>query len=490
MEYYKLTIKEISGLLQKKEVTSLELTRFFLDRIEKIDNRLQACISVFREEAEKRAIKADERIAKGEKGFLLGIPYLCKDNILTKNLKTTAASKMLENYIAPYNATVIEKLNEAGAVLLGKTNLDEFAHGASTENSAFFVSKNPWDQNRVPGGSSGGSAAAVSAGLCVFALGSDTGGSIRQPSSFCGVSGLKPSYSRVSRYGLMSMTSSTDVIGPITKSAEDAALVMNIIVGFDKNDLTSCPLEVEDYTLELSRKIRGKKMGVVWEYIDSLDKVIADKTREAIDVFKSLGVEIVSISLPYDKYAVPVYYIITPSEISSNLARLDGIRYGFSCDLKAKGGSSENLNDIYLKNRGQSFGQEVKRRIVLGTYALSSGYFDAYYKKAIAVREKIKQDFKNIFKKVDFILTPTSPHVAFKIGEKVNDPLKMYLEDIFVTGPSLAGLPAISIPAGFVEKMPIGIQLFANKFEESLILNLASEFQSETKYHQEFPVLD
>ncbi len=490
MEYYKLTIKEISGLLQKKEVTSLELTRFFLDRIEKIDNRLQTCISVFREEAEKWAIKADERIAKGEKGFLLGIPYLCKDNILTKNLKTTAASKMLENYIAPYNATVIEKLNEAGAVLLGKTNLDEFAHGASTENSAFFVSKNPWDQNRVPGGSSGGSAAAVSAGLCVFALGSDTGGSIRQPSSFCGVSGLKPSYSRVSRYGLMSMTSSTDVIGPITKSAEDAALVMNIIVGFDKNDLTSCPLEVEDYTLELSRKIRGKKMGVVWEYIDSLDKVIADKTREAIDVFKSLGVEIISISLPYDKYAVPVYYIITPSEISSNLARLDGIRYGFSCDLKAKGGSSENLNDIYLKNRGQSFGQEVKRRIVLGTYALSSGYFDAYYKKAIAVREKIKQDFENIFKEVDFILTPTSPHVAFKIGEKVNDPLKMYLEDIFVTGPSLAGLPAISIPAGFVEKMPIGIQLFANKFEESLILNLASEFQSETKHHQEFPALD
>ena len=487
MEYNKLTISELHNLLQTGKLSSLELTEFFLARIEKIDSSLKSCISVFREEAREQAKKADERISRGEKNKLLGIPYLCKDNILTKGLKTTAASKMLENYIAPYNATVIERLNNEGAVLLGKTNLDEFAHGASTENSAFFVTRNPWDLERVPGGSSGGSAAAVAAGLCVFSLGSDTGGSIRQPASFCGVNGLKPSYSRVSRYGLISMTSSTDVIGPITKNVEDSALVMNVISGFDQNDLSSCSLEVDDYFKNLNKDLTGFKLGVEYNFIDSLDSEMSNQIKKSLNIFESLGVEIVPISLPCNKYAGSAYYIITPAEISSNLARLDGIRYGFSSDLKSKGESVDNLNDIYLKNRGQSFGEEVKRRIILGTYTLSSGYFDAYYKKAMAVKEKIKQEFENVFKTVDAVLTPSSPHIAFKVGDQVNDPLKMYLEDIFVTGPSLAGLPAISIPAGFVNDLPIGIQLFSKKFNENVVLNLANQFQKKTDYHQKNP---
>ncbi|PKM91799.1 Asp-tRNA(Asn)/Glu-tRNA(Gln) amidotransferase GatCAB subunit A [Candidatus Falkowbacteria bacterium HGW-Falkowbacteria-1] len=487
MDFHKFTIKELSRILQKKEISSLDLCNFFLDRIRNIDSKLKTCISVFEEEAKKQAILADKMIANGEKGELIGIPYLVKDNMLVKGFKTTAASKMLENYIAPYDATVIKRLKDSGAVLLGKTNMDEFAHGASTENSAFFVTKNPWDLERVPGGSSGGSASAVSAGLCVFALGSDTGGSIRQPASFCGVSGLKPSYSRVSRFGLISMTSSTDVIGPIAKSVEDVAMVMKVISGFDENDLSSANLDVEDYLKNINKSIKGLKIGVVKEFVDSLDEKFKEVINQAILTFENLGAKIKFISLPYNKYAGPVYYIITPSEISSNLARLDGIRYGFSADYKSKGSSAENLNELYLNNRGQSFGPEVKRRIMLGTYTLSSGYFDAYYKKAMAVREKIEQEFNDVFSEVDVILTPTSPHVAFKIGEKINDPVKMYLEDIFVTGPSLSGLPAISIPAGFVDNLPLGIQIFANKFKEDLVLNLANNFQSKTDFHKKSP---
>lgn len=484
MDFHKFTIKELSELLQKKEISSLDLCNFFLDRIESLDNKLKTCISVFKEEARSQAIVADKMIAEGRKGELIGIPYLVKDNIMTKGLKTTAASKMLENYIAPYNATVINKLNEAGAVLLGKTNMDEFAQGASTENSAFFVSKNPWDLERVPGGSSGGSAAAVSAGLCVFALGSDTGGSIRQPASFCGVSGLKPSYSRVSRYGLISMSSSTDVIGPLAKSAEDIALVMRIISGFDENDLSSADLGVEDYIENINKGIKGLKIGVVSDFIESLDKNYRKIVNQAISTFKDLGAEIKDISLPHNKYAGPVYHVITSSEISSNLARLDGIRYGFSDDHKPKGSSVENLNELYLNNRGQSFGPEVKRRVMLGTCLLSSGYFDDYYKKAMSVKQDIKKEFNEIFSEIDIILTPTSPGSAFKIGEKVSDPVKMYLEDLFVAGPSLSGLPAISVPAGFVNNLPFGIQIFANKFKEDLVLNVANSFQLKTDFHK------
>ncbi len=483
-----MTIKEIHALLQSKKITSLELTDFFLDRIKKLDPKLMSCISVFEVEARQFAKQADIRISQGEKSYLLGIPYLLKDNILVKGLKTTAASKMLENYIAPYDATVVGKLKEVGAVLLGKTNLDEFAHGASTENSAFFTTKNPWDLERVPGGSSGGSATAVSAGLCVFALGSDTGGSIRQPASFCGVSGLKPSYGRVSRYGLMAMTSSTDVIGPLTKSVEDSAIVLQTISGQDKFDLTTSRQEAPDYLKNIDKKIKGLKIGVVKEFLnESLAEDVKKGVLEAISKFKKMGAEVVDISLPTNEYSVPAYYIITPSEVSSNLARLDGIRYGHSLKFNPKGKSVENLNEIYLRNRGEGFGSEAKRRIMLGTYALSSGYFDAYYKKALAVRNKIKQEFKQAFNNVDIILTPTSPHIAFKIGEQANDPLKMYLEDVFLCGPSLAGLPAISIPVGTSKGLPFGLQLISNKFKEDLLLNCSNVFQKETNWHKNFP---
>ena len=488
MNLRNITIKEARKLLDNGELTSLELTDFFLQRISDLDKNLKTCISVFFDSAREDAKEADKRIAQGEKGDLLGIPYLLKDIILTKGKKTTAASKMLENYIAPYDATVVKKLNQAGAVLLGKTNLDEFAHGASTENSAFFVTKNPWDITRVPGGSSGGSSAAVAADLCMFALGSDTGGSIRQPASFCGITGLKPSYGRVSRFGLMAMTSSTDVIGPLTKNIEDAAIVLKVIAGEDKFDLTSSQNIVEDYLKNIDKPIKGLKIGVVREFLSAeLEEGVHSGILEAIEVFKKLGAEIIDISLPYNKYSIPVYYIITPSELSANLARLDGIRYGYSLKFNPKGQSVENINEIYAKNRGESFGPEAKRRIMLGTYVLSSGYYDAYYKKAMAVKEKIKQEFKNVFNQVDLIITPTSPHTAFKIGQQVNDPLKMYLEDIFVTGPSLVGLPAISIPAGFSKGLPFGLQIIANKFEENKIFQAGFNYQKETDWHKKFP---
>ncbi len=488
MNLSNITIKEARKLLDNGKLTSLELTDFFLQRISDLDENLKTCISVFFDSAREDAKEADKRIAQGEKGDLLGIPYLLKDIILTKGKKTTAASKMLENYIAPYDATVVKKLNQAGAVLLGKTNLDEFAHGASTENSAFFITKNPWDITRVPGGSSGGSSAAVAADLCMFALGSDTGGSIRQPASFCGVTGLKPSYGRVSRFGLMAMTSSTDVIGPLTKNIEDAAIVLKVIAGEDKFDLTSSQNIVEDYLKNIDKPIKGLKIGVVREFLSAeLEEGVHSGILEAIEVFKKLGAEIIDISLPYNKYSIPVYYIITPSELSANLARLDGIRYGYSLKFNPKGQSVENINEIYAKNRGESFGPEAKRRIMLGTYVLSSGYYDAYYKKAMAVKEKIKQEFKNVFNQVDLIITPTSPHTAFKIGQQVNDPLKMYLEDIFVTGPSLVGLPAISIPAGFSKGLPFGLQIIANKFEENKIFQAGFNYQKETDWHKKFP---
>ncbi len=489
MEYHKISIKDLSDLLQKRELSSLDLCNYFLDRIKRIDPKIKTCISVFEDEARKQAVLADERILAGDKSLLLGIPYLAKDNILCQGFKTTAASKMLENYIAPYDATVIKRLKESGAVLLGKANMDEFAHGSSTETSSFFISKNPWDVERVPGGSSGGSVAAVSAGLCVFALGSDTGGSIRQPASFCGVSGLKPSYSSVSRYGLMAMTSSTDVIGPIAKSAKDLSLIMNVIAGFDENDLSSFKQSI-DYCQNIDNSLKGIKIGIVPEFIDSLEDSLAKIVKESISVFESLGAQIKNISLKYNKYAGPAYYIITPSEVSSNFARLDGIRYGFSFDYKAKGSNSENLNEIYLKNRGEAFGPEVKRRIMLGTYALSSGYYDAYYKKAIAVKNLIKKEFDGVFEEVDAILIPTSPDVAFKIGEQIDDPVKMYLEDIFTIGPSLAGLPGLSIPAGFSKDLPFGIQIISKKFRDDIVLNLANQFQSKTEFHQKFPNLN
>ncbi len=479
-----LTIKEARRRLDKGEITAVNLTRACLARIREADKEIHACLLVDEEGALAAAKNADQRLKTGERGDLLGIPYLCKDNIMTKGLKTTAASRILENYLAPYDATAVKRLRDAGAVLLGKTNLDEFAHGASTENSAFGPTKNPLDLSRVPGGSSGGSAAAVAADMCLFALGSDTGGSIRQPASFCGLVGLKPTYGRVSRFGLLSMTSSTDVIGSLAKNVYDAALVLKNIAGRDDLDATSAPEATEHYEKAVSESVRGLKIGLPEEYFSkSLNPAVKEKVVAAAEKLKAAGAKIISVSLPYTKYGIPVYYLITPSEISSNLARFDGIGWG-RAEKEAK-----DLAEFYRLNRGRGFGPEVKRRVLLGTYALSAGYYDAYYKKAQAVRTLIAADFSRVFKKVGLLLTPTSPHPAFKLGEQINDPLTMYLEDIFVTGASLAGLPAISVPAGTVtvndngappvgklksgRDMPVGVQLIAPRLGEGRLLAAA-----------------
>jgi aspartyl-tRNA(Asn)/glutamyl-tRNA(Gln) amidotransferase subunit A len=399
MNLNKLTIKEAQVKMEAGEISSVDLSKACLSRIKEIDGDLKACLSVCEKDALEEARDADTRRSKGETGELLGIPYLAKDNILTKRIKTTAASKVLENYTAPFDATIIKKLKKAGAVLLGKTNLDEFAHGASTENSAFGTTHNPWDLSRVPGGSSGGSAAAVASDMCIFALGTDTGGSIRHPASFCGVTGLKPSYGRSSRFGLIAMTSSTDVPGPITKTTEDASLVLAVIAGQDKNDFTTVDKKIDNYNEYLQHDLKGKKIGVASEIVDQLRggaKKIFDKTLEK---FKDLGAEIIDVHLPHAKYGVGVYYIITPSEVSSNLGRFDGIRYGFSDD------EAKNLVEGYKKSRGKSFGPEAKRRIMLGTYALSAGYFDAYYLQAQKVRTIIKKELDNMLKSVDILNT-------------------------------------------------------------------------------------
>ncbi|MFA5000472.1 MAG: Asp-tRNA(Asn)/Glu-tRNA(Gln) amidotransferase subunit GatA [Patescibacteria group bacterium] len=513
MSLNKLTIKEARGKLDSGEITALDLTRACLARIKEVDGEIHACLSICEKEALVAAEEADKRLKAGETGDLLGIPYLCKDNIMTKGLKTTAASKILENYVAPYDATVIEKLKEAGSVLLGKTNLDEFAHGASTENSAYGPTKNPRDLSRVPGGSSGGSAAAVAADMCIFAIGSDTGGSIRYPASFCGVIGLKPSYGRVSRFGLLSMTSSTDVIGPLAKTAYDAALVLKHIAGADERDATSAPEAAGHYEKEMFRnagldevmadyvepekdnageqdglRLKGLKVGLPKEYfLKELKPEVAAQIKKAGEKLVAAGAELVEISLPYTKYVVPTYYIITPAEISSNLARFDGIGWGLSAP------EASGLQEFYQANRGIGFGPEAKRRIMLGTYALSAGYYDAYYKKAQAVRALIAEDFSRAFEKVDLILTPTAPHPAFKLGQQVDDPLAMYLEDIFVAGASLAGLPAVSVPAGEVAvadggkdidgkpaaAMPVGAQIIGPRLKEGLVLRAAGVLERE-----------
>lgn len=473
MSLNELTIQQARAKLDDQEISAVELTQACLVQIKKMDKDIHACLLVCTEEALAAAAEADKRIKAGEKGSLLGIPYLCKDNIMTKGLRTTAASKILENYTAPYDATVIKRLKAVGAVLLGKTNLDEFAHGASTENSAYGPTKNPLDLTRVPGGSSGGSAAAVAANMCLFALGSDTGGSIRQPAAFCGVVGLKPSYGRVSRFGLLSMTSSTDVIGPLTKTAYDAALVLEVIAGDDERDATATPEAIEHYSTLVGVGVKGLKIGLPKEYfLAGLNSEVKEKIMVAAKKLEAAGAKIVEVSLPYTKYGIPVYYIITPSEISSNLARFDGIGWGLAKD------EAKNLQEFYKQNRGEGFGPEVKRRILLGTYALSAGYYDAYYKKAQAVRTLIDEDFQAVFKHVDLLLTPTSPHPAFKLGAQTSDPLAMYLEDIFVAGASLAGLPALSVPAGLVstgdgKELPVGAQLIAPRLKEGVLFEAA-----------------
>ncbi|MEI7498661.1 MAG: Asp-tRNA(Asn)/Glu-tRNA(Gln) amidotransferase subunit GatA [Candidatus Falkowbacteria bacterium] len=485
MKLNELTIVEAQEKLAAGEITSVELTKACLARIAEVNEQLNACLTVCETEALAMAKLADERRASGEVDTLLGIPYLAKDNIMTAGVRTTASSKILENYIAPYDATIIIKLNEAGAVLLGKTNLDEFAHGASTENSAFGTTHNPWDLDRVPGGSSGGSAAAVAADLCLFALGTDTGGSIRQPSSFCGTVGLKPTYGRMSRFGLVAMTSSTDVPGTITKSVEDAAIITEVLSGVDRYDATTVNQPVDEYAKKAKAEITGLKIGLPKEYFaEGTDPAVMALIREAIAELSKLGAEFVEVSLPYTKYGVPVYYIITPSEVSSNLARHDGIRYGYTTHDNAT-----DLASVYLKSRGQGFGPEAKRRIMLGTYALSAGYFDAYYLQAQKVRTKIVEEYQAVFNQVDCLLTPTSPHTAFKIGEQSADPLKMYLEDIFVTTASLAGLPALAVPCGFAASMPVGFQLIGKQFDEATLFKVGHQYQTVTDWHKQKPNL-
>jgi aspartyl-tRNA(Asn)/glutamyl-tRNA(Gln) amidotransferase subunit A len=430
-----------------------------------------------------QAKASDEKIASGkETGALEGVPIAIKDNILIKNLRMTASSKILENYIAPYDATVIEKLKNSGAVFVGKTKLDEFAMGSSTENSAFFTTKNPWDTERIPGGSSGGSASAVGAMTAPLALGTDTGGSIRQPASCCGIVGVKPTYGRVSRFGAVAFASSLDQIGPMSKTVEDSALLLNVIAGYDKKDSTSINKEVPDYVKNINKDLKGLKIGLPKEYfIDGLDTDVKKSIDETIKIYKSLGCDIVEISLPHTDYAIAVYYIICCSEASANLARYDGVRYGFRAEC-------DNLSDEYKKSRGQGFGPEVKRRIMLGTYALSAGYYDAYYGKAQKVRTLIKQDFEKAYEKVDIIMTPSAPTPAFKIGEKSSDPLQMYLSDIFTISCNLAGVAGMSVPCGFSkEGIPLGMQLLSKYFDEEKMFNVAYKYQQATDFHKQFP---
>ncbi|MEX0616594.1 MAG: Asp-tRNA(Asn)/Glu-tRNA(Gln) amidotransferase subunit GatA [Candidatus Woykebacteria bacterium] len=470
MELTTLNLKESHELLKSREVTSRELTEEYLKRVKKINPRIDSYLTISEEIAFRQAEAADKVINLGGPiNVLTGIPVAIKDVIVTKGIRTTCASKMLENFEPPYSATVYEKLLETKAVTLGKTNMDEFAMGGSTENSAFKTTKNPWDLKKVPGGSSGGSAATIAANLATYSLGSDTGGSIRQPASFCGVVGLKPTYGRVSRYGLVAMASSLDQIGPITKTVGDAALVLNAIAGYDAKDSNSVNKDVSEYTKALKGDVKGLKVGVPKEYFgEGVDKKVVEAVKAAVKKMEMLGAKIEDLSLPRGKDAIAVYYLIMPSEVSANMARYDGIRYGEGRD---------------------KFGAEVKRRIMLGTYALSSGYYDAYYLKAAKVRTLIIEEFKKAFEKVDVIVGPTSPTVAFGIGEKSEDPLQMYLADILTVAQNLAGLPAISIPCGFADGLPVGLQITGNHWEEAKILQAANAYEQATEWHKKKPKL-
>ncbi len=473
-------IRDLHNKLINGETTTVELAEKYFETIEKKDQDILAYLTLTKKEALAQAKKVDEKIKAGEKiDLLAGIPGGIKDAICVKGVRTTASSKILDNYIAPYDATAIKKLKKTETVFLGKTNMDEFAMGGSTENSAYQKTRNPLDRERVPGGSSGGSAAAVAGDMAVWSLGSDTGGSIRQPASFCGIVGLKPTYGRVSRHGLMAMASSFDQIGPITKTVEDAAIVLSRIAGRDGKDATSADSSDKLYENYLNGDIKGIKIGVVKEHLDGLDEKIKEKFTEAKEKFKKLGAEIVEIEMPHNQYALATYYTLITSEVSSNMARFDGIRYGVSIDDQENSGSG--LLETYLDSRKYGLGEEVKRRIMLGTYALSAGYYDAYYKKAQKVRALIKQDFEKAFQKVNLIFSPTAPEVAFKIGDKSADPLKMYLSDIYTITANLAGVPGISFPIGNVptkkSEMPVGGQLLGKWFDEENLLNTAYAFE-------------
>jgi len=487
LDLYSLTISEVRDLLNKKEISAKDVVNSIYQRIDAVEEKVKAFVTITKDAAMKMAVDAQKLIDLSETQntpSLLGIPFAIKDNICTKGIRTTCASKILYNFVPRYESTVTSRLIEQGYILIGKTNMDEFAMGSSTENSAFHVTKNPWCLDRIPGGSSGGSAAAVAADECIAALGSDTGGSIRQPAALCGVVGLKPTYGRVSRYGLVAFASSLDQVGSITKDVRDAAIVMNIISGNDSRDSTSAPLSVPDFTAVLGKDINGMRIGIPKEYfIEGMDEEVEMSVKEAIKQFELLGAIPVDVSLPHTGYAVATYYILANSEASSNLARYDGVKYGF----RAEG---RDLMDMYMNTRAQGFGAEVKRRIMLGTYALSSGYYEAYYRKAQQVRTLIKKDFEGAFQKVDIIVTPTSPTAAFRIGEKTADPLQMYLSDIFTLSVNLAGVPGISMPCGFTSNnLPIGLQLIGRHFDEEAILKAAYAYEQETDWHRREPSL-
>lgn len=479
---HKKTIAELSQGLASGEFSSVEITQSLLDRIKRLDSNYNSFITVTEESALATAKQADEQRATGNVTDLTGVPIAQKDLFCTEGVRTTCASKILDNFIAPYDATIVTKLNEAGTVCLGKTNMDEFAMGSSNENSAYGAVKNPWDTNAVPGGSSGGSAAAVAARLVPGSTGSDTGGSIRQPAALCGVTGLKPTYGRVSRWGMIAYASSLDQAGPFARTAEDCALLLNAMAGFDPKDSTSIDQPVPDYRADLNNSLEGLKIGLPTEYFtDSLDADVQQVIQNAISEYEKLGATVKEVSLPRSELAIPAYYVIAPAEASSNLSRFDGVRFGHRCE------NPEDLLDLYKRSRAEGFGREVKRRILAGTYALSEGYYDAYYLKAQRLRRMIKNDFVAALDEVDVLMGPTSPTPAFNIGEKSSDPMSMYLGDIYTISANLAGIPGISIPCGFANNRPVGLQIMGNYFEESRLLNAAHQFQKHTDWHQQAP---
>ncbi|MCP3867982.1 MAG: Asp-tRNA(Asn)/Glu-tRNA(Gln) amidotransferase subunit GatA [Gammaproteobacteria bacterium] len=476
------SIAQLSASLRGGEFSSTELVRHYLERIKNLDERLNCFVTVAGDQALQAAEMADQRLREGNAGPLTGIPIAHKDIFCTSGVKTSCGSRMLDNFVSPYDATVVERLQNAGAVMLGKTNMDEFAMGSSNETSYYGPVHNPWDTDRVPGGSSGGSAAAVASRLCSGATGTDTGGSIRQPAALCGITGMKPTYGRVSRYGMIAFASSLDQGGPLTRSAEDAAHLLQAMVGFDHRDSTSADEPVPDYSATLDEDLRGLRIGLPKEYFDEgLDSGVGDAVMAAVDEYRKMGAEVVDTTLPNTGLAVPTYYVVAPAECSSNLSRFDGARFGYRCD------DPDSLEDMYVRSRGEGFGPEVKRRILIGTYALSAGYYDAYYLKAQQTRHLISDDFKQAFDKVDVIMGPTSPTTAFAIGERSNDPVTMYLSDIYTIAVNLAGLPGISVPTDLVGGKPAGLQIIGNYFQEAKLLNVAHRLQQVTDWHLAVP---
>jgi aspartyl-tRNA(Asn)/glutamyl-tRNA(Gln) amidotransferase subunit A len=486
MQLHTLTIREAHKLLTSKKISSFELTQAMLDRIHDVDKKVKSYVTVTDDLALEQAKQADERIAKGENVTpLTGIPFAMKDCISTRGVRTTCSSKILENYVPQYNATVTNKLAGAGAVLVGKTNMDEFGMGSSCENSAFFNTHNPWNLDHVPGGSSGGSAAAMSASLATFTIGEDTGGSVRMPAGFCNVTGIKTTYGRVSRYGLIALVSSFDSIGPMTRDAYDCATVLEAIAGHDPRDSTTYNSPVPNYTQHINKSVKGMKLGIPKEYfVAGMEAGVESSIQEAIRQFEKLGMDLREVSLPHTKYGLPVYYLLLFAEASANLARMDGTRFGLSVSESAK-----DVIDIYLKTRHEGFGDEVKRRIMLGAYALSAGYYDAYYLKAQKVRTLLRRDFESAFASVDVLLAPTCPTTAFKLGEKTSDPLEMYLSDIYVVATNPSGVPALALPAGFSKEMPVGMQLIGKHLDEQTLFQVAHAYQQVTDWHKQPPPL-